>query len=338
MKNPLVSVIVPTYNGEKFITQTLESIINQDYENLEIIVVDDVSKDNTVEVAKKILENSGRNFQLVKRTVNGRQSAARNTGLKASNGEYVIFFDHDDLAEKNFVSSLLREAENKNADLVFCGIRLFYKNENRYKDDYDPSAFNKILGIPENYLLTSLKKNLEFCTVWNFIFKKDFIKKNHLKFPEDCFIFEDTEFILKAIALSSRMSHVNGMLYNYVMHETQQTRSDKARSYYKNAVQEAMTLWRAGRCILKHTNDKFIKNYVLVYFFADKLLKQCTRAAQAGDHEYYNLNVKHFQHKKIREIMLSTLKFIFKEPALCFKSLMILYFPNFYYKLRRKRK
>ena len=86
----LVSVIVPTYNGEKFIAQTLDSIIHQDYENLEIIVVDDVSTDNTVNVVKDILEKSGRKFQLIQRTVNGRQSASRNTGLDAANGEYVI--------------------------------------------------------------------------------------------------------------------------------------------------------------------------------------------------------------------------------------------------------
>ena len=116
--NKLVSVIVPTYNGEKFIAQTLESIINQDYENLEIIVVDDVSTDNTVSLVREILENSGRKFQLIQRTVNGRQSASRNTGLDAANGEYVMFFDHDDLAEKNFVSSLYKEAEDKQADFM----------------------------------------------------------------------------------------------------------------------------------------------------------------------------------------------------------------------------
>ena len=103
---PLVSVIIPTYNGAERISKTLNSIIEQDYENIEIIVVDDVSTDNTAEVVKNILEKSGRKFQLIKRTVNGHQSASRNTGFNASNGKYVIFVDHDDLTEKNFVSSL----------------------------------------------------------------------------------------------------------------------------------------------------------------------------------------------------------------------------------------
>ena len=110
---PLVSIIIPTYNGENRIAKTLESIIAQDYGNLEIIVVDDVSTDDTVSTAKNILEKSGRKFMIIQRTVNGRQSASRNTGLDAANGKYIIFFDHDDLADKNFVSLLCADAEEK---------------------------------------------------------------------------------------------------------------------------------------------------------------------------------------------------------------------------------
>ena len=124
---PLVSVIVPTFNGQDRIAKTLESIIAQDYENLEIILVNDVSTDNTVNVARDVLERSHRNFTIINRTKNGRQSASRNTGLDNATGKYVIFFDHDDLAEKNFVSDLLHEAESKNADIVFCDFEHYYE-------------------------------------------------------------------------------------------------------------------------------------------------------------------------------------------------------------------
>ena len=107
--NPLISIIIPVYNGEKHIEKTLKSIIAQDYENIEIILVDDVSKDNTIKIAKKILEDGTKKFKIVERSQNGGQCAARNTGYNAANGEYIIFFDHDDLAEKNFVSSLYKE-------------------------------------------------------------------------------------------------------------------------------------------------------------------------------------------------------------------------------------
>ena len=334
MKNPLVSVIVPTYNGEKFITQTLESIINQDYENLEIIVVDDVSKDNTVEVAKKILENSGRNFQLVKRTVNGRQSAARNTGLKASNGEYVIFFDHDDLAEKNFVSSLVREAENKNADLVFCGFRHFYKNENQSKiAEHLPK---KPLGTPENYLKAWAAGEAALWCIWNFIFRKDFLLTKKLFFTESCYIAEDIEFNLKAVALSSSISYVDIILYSHVHHDFNQSVYDSTnRTNYKNLYPQYIGAYsRAARIIFKRTNNKAVKKHVF-YVISHSIVKMFTAAAEAGDLEFYNEQLKRFKHRKKREILLlAASKNFFKEPELFFKASMILYFPNFYYRIR----
>ena len=97
MKNdlPLVSIIIPTYNGEKHIAQTLKSIIAQDYENIEIILSDDVSTDNTVKISRELLEKSRYKFKIVERSINGGQCSARNTGYNAASGEYVIFFYHD---------------------------------------------------------------------------------------------------------------------------------------------------------------------------------------------------------------------------------------------------
>ncbi|MBR1486105.1 MAG: glycosyltransferase family 2 protein [Synergistaceae bacterium] len=334
----LVSVIVPTYNGEKFIAQTLGAIINQDYENLEIIVVDDVSTDNTVEVAKKILESSGRKFQLIQRSVNGHQSAARNTGLDASNGDYVIFFDHDDLAEKNFVSSLFNEIENKNADLVFCGVKHFMKVQNQFGGNSVLPEEN--FSNPEYYLKLWSEDKITLCTVWNFIFRKSFLTANKLRFPEDCFIFEDIEFILKAVVLSSRISFVKDFLYIYGFHPAQQTKTDREnRTNYKNFRQEIIARWRAGRCILRRIKDEKIKNFVLVFYVAYPLIKLCTLYARAvGKYDDYIKSVRTLKHKKIRKIMFLTLKYITREPELFFKAMMILYFPNLYYKLRRKRK
>ena len=336
MSEKLVSVIVPTYNGEKFIEKTLESIINQDYENLEIVLVDDVSMDNTVEVAQKILEASDRKSQLIRRTVNGHQSAARNTGLDASNGEYVIFFDHDDFAEKNFVSSLYKEIEDKNADLVFCKYSHYVKSEDK---NVSLSWFPESpLPLPEDYLKAYSQQKICITPIWNFIFNKQFLSKNKLRFPEDSFLAEDVEFIFKAIALSSRMSFVNDELYHHVIHPAQQTKADIAnRNDYKNYNQEVICKWRAARCVLKHTTDAGLRDYFLYQFIAYQIIKRCTLAAKAGDHEYYERMLSALKHKKIRRVLLITGKFIFKEPELFFKALMVLYAPDFYYKLRSKK-
>ncbi len=121
MTEKLVSVIVPTYNGEKFIAQTLESIVNQDYGNLEIILINDASTDNTLKNAEKILKSSKRVFKIFNHEKNLGVSAARNSGIKISEGEYLCFIDGDDLLEKNFVSALMNEILKDNSDISFCG-------------------------------------------------------------------------------------------------------------------------------------------------------------------------------------------------------------------------
>ena len=116
----LISVIIPAYNAGKFIKSTLESVINQDYENIEIILVDDVCTDNTMKIAEDVLKNSGRKFKIIHHEVNKGTCTARNTGLKNASGKYLNFMDHDDLLRKNFLSSLYNAISNN--DFVFCGI------------------------------------------------------------------------------------------------------------------------------------------------------------------------------------------------------------------------
>ena len=333
---PLVSVIIPTYNGAERISKTLNSIIEQDYENIEIIVVDDVSTDNTAEVVKNILEKSGRKFQLIKRTVNGHQSASRNTGFNASNGKYVIFVDHDDLTEKNYVSSLLNEAEDKKADLVFCGFKQFYEDKNTY-EYYYPVVPEKKISSSKDYIKAWAKRKMFICCVWCCIFRRDFIEKEKIKFPEDCYISEDREFVLKAFAASSCTSFLKKLLYTYITHANQQSIADTVnRHNCRTFEQEVNSAWRAGRYVMKRIKDKHVKNYVLTFCIAHRLVRQLTLSAKDGDKEYYNLKIKHLKHKKIREIFLGTINFIFMEPELFFKSLMLIYFPNFYYKIRSK--
>ncbi len=337
MKGKLVSIIIPTYNGEKFIEKTLCAVIEQDYEDLEIIVVDDVSTDNTVQTVRNFLEKSGRNFQIVQRTVNGRQSAARNTGLRAANGEYVIFIDHDDFIEKNFVSELYKEIENKKADLVFCGFKYFDPKENNYKTGM---LLEKPLGSPEDYLREWSKNKLELWSIWNYIFNKDFLIKNKIRFPEDCYILEDYEFILKAIASSSKMSSVNKVLYTWVHHKYQQHVVNLAdREDYKNFVQTRAAARRAMRYIIRYVKDSRVRKYALKELITDRILTQCKLTTRAGDREYYDRIIKTLRHKKIREVMLcSTARFILWKPEWFFKCLMLLYAPSLYYRNYSSRK
>ena len=106
---PLISVVMPAYNAETTIASSLESIIAQDYPNLEIIVVNDASQDKTKQAARRVLEGCGRPFSIITHTKNRGVSAARNTGIDAMQGEFLWFMDADDKAEPNLVSKLIQK-------------------------------------------------------------------------------------------------------------------------------------------------------------------------------------------------------------------------------------
>lgn len=335
VKGKLVSIIIPTYNGEKFIEKTLCAVIEQDYEDLEIILVNDGSTDNTLRISEEILKKSGRVFMIINHEKNRGVSSARNDGFNASHGEYVCFCDSDDWPQKNFVSELYKEIEDKKADLVFCGFEYFNPKGNDYKTGM---LLEKSLGTPEDYLCEWSKNKLELWSIWNYIFNKDLLNK--IKFPEDLNRNEDIEFIFKAIALSSRMSSVNKILFTYVDHEIHQSlifTSD--RPHHKDFVQEKTAGLRAARCIIRNIKNKRIKNYALKEFIADRILTQCKLTARAGDREYYDRIIKTLRHKKIREVMLcSTAKFFLWRPDWFFKCLMLIYAPGLYYRRYSSRK
>ena len=333
---PLVSIIIPTYNGAKRIVRTLESLVTQDYGNIEIIIVDDVSTDNTVEICQKLLTNSGRQFQIIKRTENGRQSASRNTGLKAAKGKYVIFFDHDDFCENNFVSLLCGEAEEENADVVFCGFKDYYELDDRFHYDI-PLKLHKKYSHPEDYLKAWASRRLNISTVWNFMFSRNFLDKHNIHFIDNCYFGEDTEFTLKALAASSHTSLVNSYLYIHAHHREQQTMKNCFTRHGQNVSRQVrLSRWRAGRYIIRHVNDNRVKTYAISFHMVIAILKEFTMLAEAGDQKNYERLLRTTKHKKFHELMLSTYKVMKYEPGLFFKSIMLLYCPKFYYWLRSK--
>lgn len=326
----LVSVIIPLYNAAAHIEATLTSIIRQDYSSIEIIVVDDASTDSSPAAAKRLLEGSGRDFQLIRHTQNCGVCAARNTGLYASHGSYILLCDNDDLTEKNFVSSLITEAEHKNADIVFCGIKQYYESDNTLIDD--PVTFKPDSLSPAKYLDAWASRKLYLWSVWNFLFRRELITANGLKFHEGCRLGEDTEFVLKAIACASRVSYVDAMLYTYVHHAGQASTARKGDVMFKHIF---LSRLRSCRFLLRHTQSRKVRDYVLCFYLPDVTVKQFTRCAAADDRDHFNRLKRTLKHKTLRKILLASAKFFAAAPALFLKSLMLLYAPDLYYLLRR---
>ena len=332
MADKLVSVIVPMFNAEAHISAALSSIIQQDYKNLEIILVNDASSDSSSLIAKKILEGSGRPYRIIDHRKNRGAAAARNTGLDAAGGDYVWFCDSDDLVEKNLVSLMYSKAEEKNADAVFCGMKHYYESENRFR--YEPVKFSSNTVSPDDYFEAWAKFKLPLWSQCNFLFSMELITKNGLRFIEGCSFGEDTEFLMKALANSSRVSFVKDMLYTYVHHPKQSSVNSRNSEML---TQLMLARFRTRKILAKRLRSRTVKNHLLSYYLPNAILKRYTEYARVQDRAKYSLLVKTLKHKKIRALMLSSAKFIFREPELFLKSATLIYAPNLYYKLRKGR-
>lgn len=187
-----VSVVVPVYNSAEYLPQCLESIINQSYKNIEIICVNDGSKDNSLDILMEYKNKDPRIVVIDK--PNGGVSSARNAGLKAATGKYVQFIDSDDLINVEALKNLFEEAETFNADIVTFQKTWFNKNEQpniSEKLEYDIKATEHYFhNESENPFVRSLDCNV----IHNKFYKKDFLINNNLFFDEKVKLGEDTLF------------------------------------------------------------------------------------------------------------------------------------------------
>ena len=202
-----VSVIVPVYNVEKFIDKCLNSLVNQTLKEIEIIVVNDGSPDNSQKIIDKYVKKYPDKIKSYIKE-NGGQGSARNYGLKKTTGEYIGYVDSDDFVEKDMYKKLYNKAKENNYDIVVCG------NYN-VSEDYQ----NKNIDAFINNYNTDLE-NIFFgkMAVWNKIYKRDILIKNKLEFKEKVW-YEDLAFTLKAIMNSNTFAFIDEPLYDYLIRE-----------------------------------------------------------------------------------------------------------------------
>lgn len=208
MKNGLISVIVPVYKTEQYLKRCIESILNQTYTNLEIILVNDGSPDKCPEIIDSYKKKDSRIITIHQK--NGGQSSARNTGIKRASGQYISFVDSDDELHKDFYKSLI-ESFNDNVDLTMSGMlyRKLYlgTEESVYLRKLRPRGKNEPL---QNYVLRLLVADGRLYSVLNKLFRASIIKENALRFEEGLYFAEDTEFVLRYL------NHISGQI-NFVL-------------------------------------------------------------------------------------------------------------------------
>lgn len=220
MDNTKVSIIVPVYNEEQYISTTLDSIINQNFEGFELIVVDDGSTDNTLEIVTEKLSNSKINHKIIYQENNG-VSSARNRGIEESCGEYIVFVDADDYILTEHLSQLY------NPDYDFSLIQLV-------KKDGENISNSHVYESEEISTKEFIKLELEMKIPFNFVqlsYNADIIKNNNLKFREDVTYGEDTDFAMRALSYGNKIKVSNEITYFYIQHNTSLTNTSKLKRF-----------------------------------------------------------------------------------------------------------
>lgn len=205
-----VSVIIPVFNVEKFIEKTLSSICNQPYCDLEIIVINDGSKDNSGEICDRLAKNDSRIH--VRHQANQGITKTRNTGMRLATGEYLCFVDSDDWISDNFINKLVDACEQEQADMAFTNHSIVNNRGVSYRDDYQQLTY--IEPVEKNKLLCQIF----FPAVHGKIYRRSSLTKANIDFLEQSGyngFAEDILFNFEAINSAKKLVFVPSEYYFY---------------------------------------------------------------------------------------------------------------------------
>lgn len=227
---PLVSVIIPVYNVEKYLEFCIKTFENQKLKDFELIVVNDGSTDSSKDILLKYKNNHNLNMDIIE-IQNQGVSVARNVGLSKAQGKYVCFVDSDDMVTEEYLSYLSKILEkNEDCDAVICQRRDVKDSDNaectyvNYNNDYDVEIVDSLIVL-KKLLYRKLSAG-----IWNVLVRRKLLIENDLKFAEGFAYSEDLEMVWKIIATSKRVALIKAKLYLYRQrNDSAMQRFDKKR-------------------------------------------------------------------------------------------------------------
>ena len=256
---PKVSVIVPIYNVEKYLEKCINSLLSQTLEDIQIILVNDGSKDNSGNIAKEYEKNNKDRVIYVEKE-NGGLSDARNYGLKYATGDFIAFLDSDDYIEKNAYEKMYNKAIEENADYVECDFIWEFPNKIR---------------VDKQYPYKNKKEMLSFVRVvaWNKLIKSQLITDNNLEFPKGL-RYEDVEFTYKLIPFVNKFAYVDKPFIHYVQREGSIANVQNERTAEIFTVLDNVIEFYKKNNIYEEYRDELEYNYAR-YLLCSSLKRMC---------------------------------------------------------------
>lgn len=226
--NDLVSIVVPVYKVETVIERTLRSIVAQTYRNIELILVDDGSPDNSIEVATNYLNGTSIDWRVLHQENQGLPSA-RNNGIKEAKGEWVICPDSDDYISARAIEKMIRVVKETSSDCVFCGYKMVHDN------DFDAMPVREggavVYDMPQLRKLFLERKLIVL--VPGMLLKRKIY--DTVKYDKDCPHDEDIHFMWRLFYTIDKMTYVDADYYNYYVRTTSMSHNLKPEAYLKTS-------------------------------------------------------------------------------------------------------
>lgn len=208
--NIKISVIIPIYNVEKYIARCTEALMKQTLHEVEYIFVNDCTKDQSLSVLQSVLSKypeRAAQVRIINHVQNKGCSAARNTGLLAARGEYIIYCDSDDWMDESMLEDMYVMAKREQADIVTCDFRMIYKDKDVCYHTINWSE-NKDLSL-QNYIAYG------WTVIWNMLVSRTLYDRYQLRSIEGYTYCEDFNLSVKLLFHAEKVVHLNKVLYNY---------------------------------------------------------------------------------------------------------------------------
>lgn len=225
MGKKAIEVIIPIYNGEKFIDSIINTLEKQTFKNFSVVFVDDGSTDNSLNVLKERLVDVGFEHKVVHKE-NGGLSTARNTGVNSSDSEWITFIDCDDKLDPHFLEYLHRSVTENNTLVGCCEFQgIPFDKQERIKpvSEYDCEVVSAEQFMKDYYI--------NWVGACCFIVNREWLISKDLLFYDECTYCEDIPFITRVVEAADRISHVKNALYLYLLRQGSLIRSPKIEKY-----------------------------------------------------------------------------------------------------------
>ncbi|MEA4874880.1 glycosyltransferase [Anaerorhabdus sp.] len=240
---PKLSVVMPIYNVEEYLPKCIESCLSQTYKDFELFLVNDGSKDNSLDICRTYEQKDTRIHVIDK--LNGGLSDARNAGMRVATGEYIYFVDSDDFLERTCFEKCIAKLETTNTDMVIFDVYQYFMQTNTKEIIHN--------GLTEN-TTTSVKENPSILTkvlnaAWNKMYRKSLFVNNSIEYPVG-YYYEDLGTTYKLMLMANKISFINEPLYDYLADRPGNiTQQFNMKTYHIiDMINEIVTYYKEQKC------------------------------------------------------------------------------------------